>query len=130
MIDEKKVLIQNLLKNGSIQSEKVQKAMETVEREEFIPKNMKKYAYLDRPLPLSKGQTISAPHMVAFICEKLEIKDGMNILEIGTGFGYNAAVISEIMNKKGHVYSIERIESLAKTAINNLKRNGYRTPCS
>ncbi|MEA4957347.1 Protein-L-isoaspartate O-methyltransferase [bioreactor metagenome] len=125
MIDEKKILIENLLKNGYIQSEKVKKAMETVEREEFIPKNMKKYAYLDRPLPLSKGQTISAPHMVAFICEKLEIKDGMNILEIGTGFGYNAAVISEVMNKKGHVYSIERIESLAKTAINNLKRNGY-----
>lgn len=97
--------------------------METVDREKFIPNELKPYAYLDRPLPLEEGQTISAPHMVAVICEKLELEEGMNVLEIGTGFGYNAAVISEAMNKKGQVYSVERIESLANKALENLKKN-------
>lgn len=125
MLNDKKALIENLSKFGYIKTEKVRKAMETVDREEFIPNELKPYAYLDRPLPLEEGQTISAPHMVAVICEKLELEEGMNVLEIGTGFGYNAAVISEAMNKKGHVYSVERIESLANTALENLKKTGY-----
>ncbi|WP_318526286.1 hypothetical protein [Methanobrevibacter arboriphilus] len=100
MLNDKKALIENLLKFGYIKTEKVRKAMETVDREKFIPNELKPYAYLDRPLPLEEGQTISAPHMVAVICEKLELEEGMNVLEIGTGFGYNAAVISEAMNKK------------------------------
>ena len=63
--------------------------------------------------------------MVAIICEKLALKKGMQVLEIGTGFGYNAAVVSEIIGPKGHVYKIERIEKLKNIAEQNLKRTGY-----
>jgi len=125
LIDEKKYLIGKLSKYGYIKTEKVKKAMNTVPREEFIPKEKRSYAYVDRPLHLVKGQTISAPHMVAIICETLELEENMKVLEIGTGFGYNAAVVAEVMNKKGHVYTIERLKSLAKIAKEKLKVTGY-----
>ena len=125
MLDERKELVKRLLEYGYIKTENVRQAMEKVPREEFLPEANRSYAYVDQPLPIGKGQTISAPHMVAMICERLELKEGMKVLEIGTGFGYNAAVISEAMGKKGHIYSIERIEYLAKLAEENLKRTGY-----
>jgi protein-L-isoaspartate(D-aspartate) O-methyltransferase len=125
MIDERKELVKRLSEYGYIKSENVRQAMEKVPREEFLPEENRYYAYNDQPLPIGKGQTISAPHMVAMICEKLQLKEGMKVLEVGTGFGYNAAVISEAMGKKGHVYSIERIEYLAKLAEENLRRTGY-----
>lgn len=125
MMDERRELVKRLSEYGYIKSENVRQAMEKVPREEFLPEENKSYAYNDQPLPIGKGQTISAPHMVAMICEKLQLKEGMKVLEIGTGFGYNAAVISEAMGKKSHVYSIERIEYLAKLAEENLRRTGY-----
>jgi protein-L-isoaspartate(D-aspartate) O-methyltransferase len=125
MLDERKELVKKLSEYGYIKSENVRQAMEKVPREEFLPEENRYYAYNDQPLPIGKGQTISAPHMVAMICEKLQLEEGMKVLEIGTGFGYNAAVISEAMDKKGHVYSIERIEYLAKLAEENLRRTGY-----
>lgn len=125
MINQRKELIRRLQDARYIRTDKVRKAMEAVPREEFIPDNVKQYAYVDQPLPIGRGQTISAPHMVAIICEELEIKEGMKILEIGTGFGYNAAVVAEIVGEKGHVYSIERLADLATKARDNLKRTGY-----
>lgn len=125
MIGERKELVKRLLEYGYIKTESVKKAIGKVPREEFLPEQNRDYAYVDQPLPIGRGQTISAPHMVAMICEKLQLEEGMKVLEIGTGFGYNAAVISEVMGKKGHVYSIERIEYLAKLAEENLKRTGY-----
>lgn len=122
---EKEELIEKLLSNGYIKTDKVKKAMLKVPREEFIPPKNKPYAYIDQPLPIGEGQTISAPHMVAIICEKLVLEEGMKVLEIGTGFGYNAAVVAEIIKDKGHLYSIERLKSLAETAKENLKRTGY-----
>lgn len=124
MNDERKKMIDRLSQSGYINTEKVRKAMEAVPREEFIPASNRPYAYVDQPLPIGEGQTISAPHMVAMICEILELEKGMKILEIGTGFGYNAAVVSKIIGKNGHLYSIERIDSLANTAKDNLKRTG------
>ena len=125
MNTEREDLIQTLWNNGYITRENVKHAMIKVPREEFMPLDVRPYAYIDRPLPLGEGQTISAPHMVAIIAEKLELKDGMKVLEIGTGFGYNAAVIAEIIGKDGHVYTIERIESLALKARENLEKTGY-----
>jgi protein-L-isoaspartate(D-aspartate) O-methyltransferase len=125
MKEEREVLIQNLWDHGYITHEDVKQAMIKVPREEFMPLDVRRYAYIDRPLPLGEGQTISAPHMVAIIAEKLELEEGMKILEIGTGFGYNAAVVAEIIGKKGHVYTIERIESLALKARENLEKTGY-----
>jgi protein-L-isoaspartate(D-aspartate) O-methyltransferase len=125
MKDKREELVERLLDYGYLKSEKVKKAMLKVPREEFIPPQNKQYAYLDQPLPIGKGQTISAPHMVAMICEKLDLEEGMIILEIGSGFGYNAAVVAEIIGPEGHLYTTERIESLAKAAEENLKRTGY-----
>lgn len=118
-------MVERLSESGYIKTEKVRIAMEAVPREEFIPASNRPYAYVDQPLPIGEGQTISAPHMVAMICEMLELEEGMNILEIGTGFGYNAAVVAQIIGKKGHLYSIERINSLADTARDNLSRTGF-----
>lgn len=123
MMDERKKMVDRLSENGYIKTEKVRRAMETVPREEFIPASNRPYAYVDRPLPIGEGQTISAPHMVAMICELLELEEGLNVLEIGSGFGYNAAVVAQIIGKNGHLYSIERIESLAEIARENLNRN-------
>ncbi len=124
MINERKELVRRLSKSGYIKTEKVRKAMGTVPREEFLPASNRPYAYVDQPLPIGKGQTISAPHMVAMICEILELEEGMKVLEIGTGFGYNAAVVAQIIGEKGQLYSIERIDSLAELAKDNLKRTG------
>jgi len=118
-------LVQTLWDMNYIKSEKVKKAMLNVPREEFMTPETRDLAYLDRPLPLKHGQTISAPHMVAIICEQLSLKPGMNVLEIGTGFGYNAAVVAEIVGPKGHVYTIERIEALKERAEQNLTKTGY-----
>ncbi len=117
--------MEKLFNQGYINTEKVKEAMLKVPREEFMPAENSSYAYLDRPFSIGNGQTISAPHMVAIIAEKLELTDGMNILEIGTGLGYNAAVVAEVVGKKGHVYTIERIPSLVKKSRENLKKTGY-----
>ncbi len=124
-LSERQKLVKQLLNPGHIKSDTVKHAMEKVPREEFLPVEQKPYAYSDRPLPIGKGQTISAPHMVAIICEALSLKEGMNVLEIGTGFGYNAAVVAEIIGETGKLYSIERVESLHNIAKETLKRTGY-----
>ncbi|MGF7118802.1 protein-L-isoaspartate O-methyltransferase [Methanobacterium oryzae] len=125
MINERLELVRRLQEIGYIKTDEVKKAMETVPREEFLPASNRPYAYVDQPLPIGEGQTISAPHMVAMICEILSLEEGMKVLEIGTGFGYNAAVVAEVLGPTGHVYSIERIPSLAEIAKDNLKRTGY-----
>lgn len=122
---ERKKLVEKLLSYGYIKTEEVKNAMLKVPREEFIPPENKQYAYNDQPLPIGKGQTISAPHMVAVICETLQIKKGMKILEIGAGLGYNAAVVAELIGPGGHLFTTERIEPLAQKAEENLKRTGY-----
>lgn len=123
---ERADLVSKLFSRHYIRNENVKKAMLEVPREEFMPSEIRPYAYLDRPLPIGKGQTISAPHMVAIIAEKLDLEEGMKVLEIGAGFGYNAAVVAEIVGKGGHVYTIERIESIKNRASENLERTGYK----
>jgi protein-L-isoaspartate(D-aspartate) O-methyltransferase len=125
MRKDRKDLVSTLSDMGYIKTDQVKYAMIKVPREEFMTPETKHYAYLDRPIPLQEGQTISAPHMVAIICEKLALEKGMKVLEIGTGFGYNAAVVAEIIGDEGHVYTIERIENLKNIAERNLKRTGY-----
>jgi len=99
--------------------------MNRVPREEFLPEDLRDDAYVDTPLPIGEGQTISAPHMVAIMAEQLDLKEGMKILEIGAGSGYHAAVCAEIVGPEGHIYTIERIAELAAFAEANLKRTGY-----
>ena len=121
----RKELVKRLISEGLLRSEKVIKAMLKVPREEFVPKKYRSYAYHDTPLPIGYGQTISAPHMVAIMTEALDPRSGDKVLEIGTGSGYQAAIIAEIVGDEGHVWSIERIRELADFARENLKRTSY-----
>ncbi|WP_209442497.1 protein-L-isoaspartate O-methyltransferase [Pyrolobus fumarii] len=123
-------LVRKLVEEGIIKSEKVKRAMLTVPRELFVPEHLRELAYEDTPLPIGHGQTISAPHMVAIMLEEAELDEGMKVLEVGTGSGYNAALIAEIVaprgsKRPGHVYTIERIPELAERARRNLERAGY-----
>jgi protein-L-isoaspartate(D-aspartate) O-methyltransferase len=98
-------------------------AMKKVPRHLFIPKEYEDEAYNDYPLPIGHGQTISQPYIVAYMTEVLKPGSKMKALEIGTGSGYQAAVLAEIVNK---VYTIEIVPELAKEADERLKKLGYK----
>ncbi len=118
---QKNRLIEELRRHGI--SEGVLDAMKRVPRHLFVPDSEKRNAYADYPLPIGWGQTISAPHMVAIMCDLLDIQDGMKVLEIGAGSGYHAAVMG-VLAGSGHVYAVETIEGLALFARENLKKAG------
>jgi protein-L-isoaspartate(D-aspartate) O-methyltransferase len=100
----------------------VLRAMHSVPREEFVPESLRTAAYDDRALPIACGQTISQPAVVAYMTEQLRLAPGDRVLEVGTGSGYQAAVLAEIVSE---VYTIERIAELAQTAAARLARLGH-----
>lgn len=102
--------------------EKVLQALRKVPRHEFVPEAQRPNAYLNRPLPIGHGQTISQPYIVAIMTDLLELDGNSRVLEIGTGSAYQAAVLAEVA---GSVYTIEIIEALADRAARDLKRLGY-----
>lgn len=118
-------MVAGLVGSGYVYGKSVEAAMEKVERHRFLPKDMESVAYVDSPLSIGEGQTISAPHMVGMMASGLELRPGLKVLEIGGGTGYHAAVIAELVRPGGHVYSIERIQSLADRATRNLESAGY-----
>ena len=97
-------------------------AMRTVPRHEFVPEDVRRDAYRNRPLPIGSGQTISQPYIVALMTDLAEVGPESAVLEIGTGSGYQAAVLAEFVD---HVYTIEIIESLGRRAEGTLQRLGY-----
>ncbi len=105
-----------------ITDERVLQVMLDTPRHEFVPERFRDQAYVMSPLPIGEGQTISAPYIVALMTEELEPDPEDVVLEIGTGSGYQAAVLSPLVK---HVYTIEIIESLAETATERLKQMGY-----
>ncbi len=117
-------MIEALKAEGVIRSKIVEEAMKSVPREAFVPPHLIDRAYDDYPLPIGFGQTISAPHMVALMTEELEPRPGNKVLEIGTGSGYQAAILAYIVSKnpRGHVYTVERIPQLAHRARENIKK--------
>ncbi|RLF07385.1 MAG: protein-L-isoaspartate O-methyltransferase [Thermoprotei archaeon] len=126
----RKDLVKKLVYEGVIRTANVKKAMLTVPREYFVPLSYRDYAYEDHPLPIPAGQTISAPHMCAIMCEALDLKEGERLLEIGTGSGYNAALCAEIIfpsdkEREGLIVSVEIFKELAIFAKNNLRKAGY-----
>jgi len=128
--EAKERLIERLKNMGYIRSEAVERAFRRVPREEFVLPHMRSDAYRDTPLPILKGQTISAPHMCAIMCEDLRLKEGNQVLEVGAGSGYHAALCAEIVapassSTPGHVYTIEIIGDLVRFARENLERAGY-----
>ena len=125
---ERKRLVAGLVASGYVYGNNVIAAMEKVERHRFLPTEMESVAYIDSPLLIGEGQTISAPHMVGMMASGLELRPGLRVLEIGGGSGYHAAVLAELVRPDGHVYSIERIQSLADSRHENLESAGYARP--
>ena len=102
--------------------ERVMRALTKVPRHEFVPVEVQQYAYLNTPVPIGFDKTISQPLMVAVMTNLLELQPDDVVLEIGTGLGYQAAVLAEL---SGKVYSVEIIDELAQRAVQRLKRQGY-----
>jgi len=123
-VDEREALIDSLIRNQYISKAEVIRAMREIQRHFFVPDHLKSAAYYDHPLQIGEGQTISAPHMVGIMLERLDLKKGQKVLEVGGGSGYHAALTAEIVGEEGHVYSMERIERLANKAEANIKRCG------
>ncbi len=117
-------LVERLQERGTIERESTAEALRAVPRHEFVPEARRSEAYEDRPLPIGNGQTISAPHMVAVMVDKLALEEGEEVLEIGTGCGYHAAVTAEVVGP-GNVYSVEYVDELAEEARETLDRLGY-----
>lgn len=116
-------MVQEQLRQRGIRDERVLAAMSKVPREDFISPEFAQEAYADGPLPIGKGQTVSQPYMVAAMVEALEVQPTDNVLEVGTGTGYEAAVLGELA---AEVWTIERHASLADRARHILQEIGYR----
>lgn len=115
-------LIDNLVKMGYLKTPRIISAFRKFERKFFVPKSLALMANVNRPLPIGSGQTISQPLTVAFMIELLQPKEGNKILEIGGGSGWQTAILSEIVGRKGHIYAFEIVESLANFGQRNLRR--------
>lgn len=115
-------LIEHELKPSGISDEKVLNAIRKVKRERFVSESLKDRSYGNYPLPIGENQTISQPFIVALMTQALELKSSDKVLEIGTGSGYQAAILAELA---GTVYSLERVETLLTRARTNLYAQGY-----
>ena len=130
--EAKQALLKRYLNSGTAVSQEVIDAYSRVNREEFLPDDQIGHSYEDRPLHIGFKQTISAPHISFIYAEKLGMKVGQKVLEIGAGSGYNAAFFAELVapsncekEKWGHVYSIERLSELVEFSTSNLEKAGY-----
>jgi protein-L-isoaspartate(D-aspartate) O-methyltransferase len=115
-------MVREQIEARGVRDARVLAAMRKVQRHLFVPEQMIPHAYTDQPLPIGHRQTISQPYIVAFMTEALQLKPQDRVLEIGTGSGYQAAVLAELVRE---VYSIEIVEPLAKEAEERLKQLGY-----
>ncbi|MCZ6676966.1 MAG: protein-L-isoaspartate(D-aspartate) O-methyltransferase [Candidatus Poribacteria bacterium] len=106
-----------------VKDQQILEVMRRIPRHEFVPDKRKSQAYFDSPLPIGYDQTISQPYIVAYMTELLKLQKTHKVLEVGTGSGYQAAVLAELVN---HVYTIEIIKELGEDATKRLKRLGYK----
>ncbi len=116
-------MVEEQVVGRGVKDARVLAAMRKVPRHEFLPEAIRGVAYADQALPIGEGQTMSQPYMVALMTELLELKGPERVLEIGTGSGYQAAVLAELCEK---VYSVERVKMLAAQARSVLDRLGYK----
>lgn len=121
MTEAEKMVDRQILRRG-VTNPRVLDAMRRVPRHEFVAPSQKSSAYSDQPLPIGRGQTISQPYIVAYMTEQLDIREGDRILEIGTGCGYQTAVLLEM---GAEVYTVEIVPSLLEAAEERLLRLGY-----
>jgi protein-L-isoaspartate(D-aspartate) O-methyltransferase len=121
--DERQRMVDSQLRARGLRDERVLEAMNHVPRHEFVDERYRGQAYEDHPLPIGKEQTISQPYIVGLTLESLCLQPSDTVLEVGTGSGYQTAILSELVR---HVYSIERHELLAREAAATLARLGYK----
>ncbi len=122
LAEARREMVDRQLRARDIVDEDVLRAMERVPRELFVPERERRRAYDDAALPIGHGQTISQPYMVARICEAMAVRPGQRVLDVGTGSGYQVAILAEL---GADVVTIERIPELAQQARDNLARVGY-----
>ncbi|MFA5926464.1 MAG: protein-L-isoaspartate O-methyltransferase [Parcubacteria group bacterium] len=115
-------LIKDLVYQGYLKTDRIIAAFSKIKRADFIPEDLKSAALADIPLPIGRGQTISQPLTVAFMLEQLRPRIGDKVLDIGSGSGWTAALISHIVGKKGKVIGIERIKELCDFGMNNISK--------
>ncbi len=120
---KRKAMVFEQIEKRGVKDKRVLEVMERVPRHEFVPEKYRAFAYEDSPLPIGEGQTISQPYIVALMTECLNLESEEKILEVGTGSGYQAAILSELAKE---VYTIEIVEPLAERAEELLKKLGYR----
>ncbi len=120
---ERVKMVNSQIKARGVENQQVLKAMEKVPRHLFVPSNLQNQAYNDNPLQIGEGQTISQPYIVGFMTAALEPDSTYRVLEIGTGSGYQAAILGEICDS---VFTIEIFESLGKSAAKILEKLGYQ----
>ncbi|HFE63463.1 MAG TPA: protein-L-isoaspartate(D-aspartate) O-methyltransferase [Caldithrix sp.] len=119
----RRAMVANQISRRGVKDQRVLEAMRTVPRHEFVPEYSRTKAYFDEPLPIGFGQTISQPYIVAYMTEQLELTGDERVLEIGTGSGYQAAVLAELADS---VFTIEIVPELSQQAQQVLDRLGYR----
>ena len=115
-------MVEVQIRSRGLSDEKVLEAMRRVERHLFVPSELRLYAYGDEPLPIGEGQTISQPYIVAYMTEALGLKGGERVLEVGTGSGYQTAILAEIA---GEIYTVEIVAALSESARQRLQNLGY-----
>ena len=118
-------LITSLIKDGYLKTPEIIEAFKQIDRADFVPEKHKLEAYVNAPLPINFGQTISQPLTVAFMLELLEPKDGENILDIGFGSGWTSALLAQMVGERGKIIAVERISELYEFGANNIAKYNF-----
>lgn len=124
-VTQREAMVERQIIRRRIADQRVIEALRKVPREEFVPEEMREFAYEDSALPIEAEQTISQPYIVARMAEAAEIQPGVRVLEIGTGSGYAAAVLAVLAEIAGEVFTVERHVGLARSAQERFRRLGY-----
>ncbi len=122
-------LIRSMQNSGVLRTSRIIKAFEKIDRKYFVPEEFDEEIYDDAPLPIGRGQTISQPTTVAFMLELLNAKEGDRVLDIGSGSGWTAALLSEIVGEEGEVTGMDRVDELVEVGQKNLAQFGFKHSC-
>ncbi len=118
-------LLHNLVEEGYLKTDKIIEAFRAIKRSDFLPDEIKDQANANIPLPTSHGQTISQPLTVAFMLELLQAKTGERVLDVGSGSGWQTALLAHLVGSEGHVYAIERVPELKRFGEKNVNKYGF-----
>lgn len=125
MMSKTNPFVEDFIKQNVLKTPAIIDAFKKINRADFVPPELKEQAYLNKPLPIGEGQTISQPYTVAFMIELLEPKVGDRIFEIGFGSGWQTAILAEIVGKSGKIYTVERISELFRFGRKNIAKYNF-----